>query len=360
MIVSSILTRRTEPTWITAPLVWFSAAISFETASPVSLSIPSWNRSSTWISTARRASPAASESAARLSRPVRLRYHEPIVIGDSRKSSTPHESSSSRRDPSTAGPAKASVRYICTGISDSTASRTSSSAALRRRRLLATRVPPPLPRRVIPVSVRIRCTKPYERPVDAARDRILSPESYRFLSSVASLLRSTPVTRVPFLSVSPMYITFPAADVYKHGTPNGHAPRPAADNAEVDFHLRRLEKLLKAACCCLTQGLTAVSGSYSVRDRGMNRSCDVRVLFTEVGLVGCGDLGTPPTIPLRLTRGHYHAAMNVDQHRELATPADLSPWSSCHDWGHEFAAFPCRPRRRAQGQRGHHGAVRPR
>ena len=39
-------------------------------------------------------------------------------------------------------------------------------------------------------------------PVEAASERMLSPESYRLPRVVASLLRSTPVTRVPFLRVS--------------------------------------------------------------------------------------------------------------------------------------------------------------
>jgi hypothetical protein len=48
----------------------------------------------------------------------------------------------------------------------------------------------------------MRCTKPYDRPVAAARERMLSPESYLFFRSDASLVRSAPVTRVPFLRVS--------------------------------------------------------------------------------------------------------------------------------------------------------------
>ena len=64
---------------------------------------------------------------------------------------------------------------------------------------LLLRVGPPRPRNVTPVSVRIRWTKPYDLPVEAARERMLSPLSYLFPRSVASLLRSTPVTRVPFL-----------------------------------------------------------------------------------------------------------------------------------------------------------------
>src|SRR6266536_940000 len=64
------------------------------------------------------------------------------------------------------------------------------------------RVAPPRPRSETPVSVRIRCTKPYDRPVDAASDLMLSPASYLFLRSAASFVRSAPVTRVPFFSVS--------------------------------------------------------------------------------------------------------------------------------------------------------------
>src|SRR3954466_8808738 len=64
------------------------------------------------------------------------------------------------------------------------------------------RVAPPRPRRFTPDSVRMRWIKPYERPVAAARARMLSPESYLFLSSVASLSRSAPVPRVPFFRVS--------------------------------------------------------------------------------------------------------------------------------------------------------------
>src|SRR6266567_5207141 len=84
-----------------------------------------------------------------------------------------------------------------------------ATAAMRDRRavaqrfaLLFPRVAPPRPRRETPVSVRIRCTNPYDRPVDAASDRMLSPASYLFLRSAASFVRSAPVTRVPFFSVS--------------------------------------------------------------------------------------------------------------------------------------------------------------
>src|SRR5215468_3374587 len=43
---------------------------------------------------------------------------------------------------------------------------------------------------------------PYDLPVDAARARMLSPAVYRFCRSEASLVRSAPVTLVPFLRVS--------------------------------------------------------------------------------------------------------------------------------------------------------------
>jgi hypothetical protein len=64
------------------------------------------------------------------------------------------------------------------------------------------RVAPPRPRSFTPVSVRIRWTNPYDLPVASASARMDSPESYRFFRSVANLLRSAPVTRVPFLRVS--------------------------------------------------------------------------------------------------------------------------------------------------------------
>jgi hypothetical protein len=48
----------------------------------------------------------------------------------------------------------------------------------------------------------MRCTNPYDRPVAAASDRMLSPASYLFFRSDASLVRSAPVTLVPFLRVS--------------------------------------------------------------------------------------------------------------------------------------------------------------
>ena len=48
------------------------------------------------------------------------------------------------------------------------------------------RVAPPRPRSVTPVSDSTRCTKPYERPVDSARARMLAPFSYFFFRSVAS------------------------------------------------------------------------------------------------------------------------------------------------------------------------------
>src|SRR5262249_60971529 len=44
--------------------------------------------------------------------------------------------------------------------------------------------------------------KPYDLPVELARARIDSPELYPFGSSDASLVRSAPVTLVPFLRVS--------------------------------------------------------------------------------------------------------------------------------------------------------------
>jgi len=44
------------------------------------------------------------------------------------------------------------------------------------------RVAPPRPRRAVPDSLRMRCTKPYERPVSSASARMLAPPSY-FLRS---------------------------------------------------------------------------------------------------------------------------------------------------------------------------------
>ena len=60
------------------------------------------------------------------------------------------------------------------------------------------RVAPPRPRSVTPVSDSTRCTKPYERPVDSARARMLAPFSYFFFRSVASFSRCAPVMRAPF------------------------------------------------------------------------------------------------------------------------------------------------------------------
>ena len=51
------------------------------------------------------------------------------------------------------------------------------------------RVAPPRPRSVTPVSLRTRCTNPYDRPVDSARARMLAPFSYFFFRSAASLSR---------------------------------------------------------------------------------------------------------------------------------------------------------------------------
>ena len=64
--------------------------------------------------------------------------------------------------------------------------------------LLFGRVAPPRPRSVTPVSDSTRCTKPYERPVDSARARMLAPFSYFFFGSVASFSRCAPVMRAPF------------------------------------------------------------------------------------------------------------------------------------------------------------------
>src|SRR6185437_6200966 len=63
-------------------------------------------------------------------------------------------------------------------------------------------VAPPRPRRVAPDSVRMRCTKPYDRPVESASVRMLAPLSYFLRRSAASRSRSPPVTRLPFLRVS--------------------------------------------------------------------------------------------------------------------------------------------------------------
>src|SRR4051794_6448080 len=60
------------------------------------------------------------------------------------------------------------------------------------------RVAPPRPRSVTPLSLRTRCTNPYDRPVDSARARMLAPFSYFFFRSLASLSRVDPVIRAPF------------------------------------------------------------------------------------------------------------------------------------------------------------------
>src|SRR5262249_61288552 len=68
-----------------------------------------------------------------------------------------------------------------------------------RGQLFFRRVAPPRPRRLAPASVKMRCTKPYERPCDSASARMLAPWSYFFFSSEASLSRAAPVIRAPFL-----------------------------------------------------------------------------------------------------------------------------------------------------------------
>ena len=50
---------------------------------------------------------------------------------------------------------------------------------------------------------------PYDRPVEVASERMDSPASYRLVRSVASLLRSSPVTRVPFLRLSIGHLYLP-------------------------------------------------------------------------------------------------------------------------------------------------------
>src|SRR5215218_9496989 len=73
------------------------------------------------------------------------------------------------------------------------------------------RVAPPRPRSVTPDSLRTRCTKPYDRPVDSARARMLAPFSYFFFRSLASLSRWVPVIRAPF---------------FRSATTNGPPPLP--------------------------------------------------------------------------------------------------------------------------------------
>src|SRR5258708_21424135 len=63
-------------------------------------------------------------------------------------------------------------------------------------------VAPPRLRSATPDSASIRWMNPYDLPVDAARARILCPALYRMCRSEASLVRSAPVTLVPFLRVS--------------------------------------------------------------------------------------------------------------------------------------------------------------
>jgi hypothetical protein len=61
------------------------------------------------------------------------------------------------------------------------------------------RVAPPRERIAVPLSLRIRCTKPYERPVDSDSSRMLAPPCYCFTIWLASLSRFAPVIRAPFL-----------------------------------------------------------------------------------------------------------------------------------------------------------------
>src|ERR671926_219154 len=67
----------------------------------------------------------------------------------------------------------------------------SADGATERRcgQAFLVRVAPPRPRSVTPLSVRTRCTKPYDRPVDSARARMLAPFSYFLFSSLASFSR---------------------------------------------------------------------------------------------------------------------------------------------------------------------------
>ena len=64
-------------------------------------------------------------------------------------------------------------------------------AAFLRRRA------PPRWRSCTPDSVRTRCTNPYERPVEEASARMLSPDVYRLTRSFASVARSAPTIRRP-------------------------------------------------------------------------------------------------------------------------------------------------------------------
>src|SRR5580693_683629 len=64
------------------------------------------------------------------------------------------------------------------------------------------RVAPPRPRSVTPVSLSSRWMKPYERPVALASALMDSPELYLVFRSLASSLRSEPVTLVPFRRAS--------------------------------------------------------------------------------------------------------------------------------------------------------------
>jgi hypothetical protein len=57
---------------------------------------------------------------------------------------------------------------------------------------------PPRCRSCTPDSVKTRCTNPYERPVEDASARMLSPDVYRLTRSFASVARSAPTIRRPF------------------------------------------------------------------------------------------------------------------------------------------------------------------
>src|SRR5204862_5714064 len=89
-----------------------------------------------------------------------------------------------------------------------------------------------------------RCTKPYERPVDSASARMLTPDSYFFLRSADSLSRSAPVTRRPLVRSATGVSSFVTAapDMITQRDPIGHPCGPPIRAATVacagDLHGR--------------------------------------------------------------------------------------------------------------------------
>ena len=87
-----------------------------------------------------------------------------------------------------------------------------ATLSVRDQRDFFRRRTPPRCRNWTPDSVRTRCTKPYDRPVEDASDRMLSPLVYRLTKSLASVARSAPTIRRPSSLDAPVAVALRVED----------------------------------------------------------------------------------------------------------------------------------------------------